>query len=398
MQDTVLSVDAVFDAERERFPVLRNTAYMRTGSTGAVPDYVYDAVRKYQDDRCFVGGDSSWDGMNTIQMMDASKRALARMFNCRPDGIAFGLNSSSLMNIFVQGLGLGPGDNVVLSEDVFVSCRYAWQFAARGGLELRYVTTRGGALDAEDIAASCDESTKVVFLCHAESSTGFRADVENIGRYCRDNGILFALDVVHTAGAFPIDVEKQCIDFLAGNDYKWMMGFCGCGFAYFSPQLRRRIMAQGAGWMSDSERFNTEKKHFEQRSDAGKYELGYPNAPGIRALGLVAERYASLGAQNVERRILDLTDYFYQRARESGIELLYEFPRKNRSGLISLKLGAKSGVTVRELERMGVMVDGGVYGDGFRLRVSLHYFNSREDIDTLFDAIMTLMGGNIINF
>ena len=47
---------------------------------------------------------------------------------------------------------------------------------------------------------------------------------------------------------------------------------------------------------------------------------------------------------------------------------------------------------------MGVMVDGGVYGDGFRLRVSLHYFNSREDIDTLFDAIMTLMGGNIINF
>ena len=80
--------------------------------------------------------------------------------------------------------------------------------------------------------------------------------------------------------------------------------------------------------MSDSERFNTEKKHFEQRSDAGKYELGYPNAPGIRALGLVAERYASLGAQNVERRILDLTDYFYQRAKESGIELLYEFPRK----------------------------------------------------------------------
>ena len=49
---------------------------------------------------------------------------------------------------------------------------------------------------------------------------------------------------------------------------------------------------------------------------------------GIRALGLVAERYASLGAQNVERRILDLTDYFYQRAKESGIELLYEFPRK----------------------------------------------------------------------
>ena len=81
-------------------------------------------------------------------------------------------------------------------------------------------------------------------------------------------------------------MEKQCIDFLAGNDYKWMMGFCGCGFAYFSPQLRRRIMAQGAGWMSDSERFNTEKKHFEQRSDAGKYELGILTRRGYGHWGL----------------------------------------------------------------------------------------------------------------
>ena len=74
---------------RARVPVTQQWAYFETASTGLVPDFVYDGVRRYMDARYHIGGNSVWEfpgtSVETLEMMQRSKVALGRMIHGAPD-------------------------------------------------------------------------------------------------------------------------------------------------------------------------------------------------------------------------------------------------------------------------------------------------------------------------
>jgi len=382
---------ALLKKERERFPIIKNYAYFETASTGLIPDYVYEGVKKYQDDRYRVGGDSDWNGKGTLAMMDDSKVLLGQMINCSPNDIAFGLNSSHLFTLFSEGIPWQPGDNVILSDNAWISTRFTWQSHEPEGLELRYARTTSGALTPEEIFSLVDERTRVISLSLVESSTGFRMDLAPIGAFCRERGIYLAVDGVQALGVLSVDVEQMGIDFLVGNDYKWMMHYCGIAYAYVSPALRKVLRQWGAGWMSDAERFNDRKKHLTLREDAGRYELGYPNAPGIYALGLVAAHYLALGRETVEEYVLSLMEYLYEEIEKiPGAGIWSKYEPKNRSAIGIVQLSDALKVTSEKLMAGGVFAHtraGEPYEADSAIRVSIHYYNDRSDIDHLVAVI-----------
>lgn len=377
----------LFERERRRFPLIEKYAYFETAATGLIPDYVYEGVKKYQDDRYLVGGDSDWNGKGTLDMMAQTKENLAAMINCLPEDICFGSNSSQMYTLFSEGIGLKRGDNVILSDKAWISTRFAWQLQEETGVVIHYVQTNKGAIDFEELVRLVDANTKVISLSFVESSTGYRIDAERIGNFCREKGIWFAVDGVQALGVLPVDVKQMHIDFLVGNDYKWMMHYCGTGFACVSEALRGVLKQWGAGWMTDSERFNTDKQQLTLREDAGRYELGYPDAPGIYALGLVAEHYLNLGAEAIEACIMELMDYLYQQVNViSGASIWAEYPRQHRSGIANILLGEELKVTSEKLLQNGVFAhvrDGKDFGVHSMLRVSMHYYNNKADIDRL---------------
>ena len=234
------------ERERARFPVLQNTAYLETAGTGLIPDYVYEGVKKYQDDRYLIGGDSRWgEGKGTLTMIAEAKENLAKMINAFPEDLAFGNNSSQMFNLFVNGIGLKSGDNVVLAEGGWIGTRYAWQLQENYGVELRYVKPIKGVVTPQMLFEKCDSCTKAVSVNYVESTTGFRVDAAEIGAWCRRKGIWFAVDGVQALGILSVDVERDQIDFLVGNDYKWMMHYSGLGYAYIHPKLRESICTIG---------------------------------------------------------------------------------------------------------------------------------------------------------
>lgn len=372
-----------FQREREHFPLLQDSVYLSSASTAPIPDYVYNAWRQYCDDRYFRGDHSKWRGMDTMAMIDWAKSQLAEVIGGKKENIAFGDNSSRMLNLFVQGLPIKPGDNILLSEDTFISSRFAWQMKERQGAELRFVPTSQGMLLPEDIFSAADGRTRAVSLCYAESSTGFRADIETLGRLCRKKGIFFCVDGVQSIGVLPVNAEKMNIDFLVGNDYKWMLGYCGTGFAYISRRLMESLKPWGAGWMSDSDRFNTEKKVLDLRKDAGKFEMGYPNVIGIFCLGLAAERYLQLGSEDIEKHVEELHRYLLQKTDGSSLKPVYRFSEKNRGSIVYLRTDCSPDRLRGFLSEKKIFVD--FHGDS--IRISLHYFNNKRDIDRLVDAV-----------
>lgn len=379
---------------RGQFPVALEWAYFDTASTGLIPDFVYDGVRRYIDARYLCGGDSVWqyggESVCTLEMMRRSKQALADMIHGSAEDIAFGQSSTQLFTLITEGIDYAPGDNVVTVRDGWAGGRYAWQKRQADGLEVRFVESRDGAATSQMLIDACDGHTRVVSVNLVESDTGYRIDIDALGEWCREHDVLLAVDAVQALGVLNVDVTRSNIDFLVGNDYKWMMNFCGTGYAYVSPKVRSMVRHWGAGWMSDTDRFDTKKEHIELRKDAGRFEIGHQTISGIYGLGLAASQAVELGPENIEAYVLELAAYFRQRsAKARGVELRYEFPEENCSQISVIRLLPELSVTDADFNEAKVRVSMGVPdAEGRReIRIGLHYYNNREDIDRFFSVI-----------
>lgn len=374
-------------------PVTERWAYFETASTGLIPDFVYDGVRRYMDARYHIGGNSVWEfpdtSVETLEMMQRSKAALGEMIHGAPDRITFGQSSTQLFTMVTEAMDYGPEDNVVTVGRGWIGNRYAWQKRQAEGLEVRYTVPENGAVTPEQLIALCDEHTRAVTVNLVESKTGYRIDMEKLGRLCRERGVLLFVDGVQALGALRVDAERWGVDLLVGNDYKWMMNFCGTGYAYVSSQLQPLIHHWGAGWMSDNDRFNTAKETLCLRADAGRFEIGYPHADGVYGLALTAAQNNLLGADVVERYVCGLAAYFTEKLRdEPWLHLVYEFPKENRCQIVYVKATADCPVTDADLEEAGVFAhfespdENGERG----MRLSFHLYNSTQDIDRFFSV------------
>lgn len=372
------------EKERDRFKILDKKTYFISASTAAIPDYIYSAVRQEQERRFYEGGNSVWNNMSTLEMIEWSKKEVAEMISARPENIAFGDNSSRMLNIFTNGIALRKGDNVIISEDSFISNKYAWQLKERSGVNIKYIKTNNGYFDKDDVLSLIDEKTRAVSICYCESCNGFKVNLEEIGEICKEKNIYLCVDAVQAVGNIPIDVNNMNISFLVGNDYKWMLGFGGTGFAYISDELLDDIKQDCAGWMSDRERFNTRKNSLELRSDAGRFEIGFPNTIGIYTMGLAAERYNLLGKENIDEYIKDIKGYLISEVKKSRyLKLKYDFGMDFTGGILYLKPVDKLNELCVFLESRNILVE----SSNDSIRISIHYFNNKRDIDTLLEAV-----------
>lgn len=376
--------------ERNFFPALKNSAYFETASTGLIPQYVYDAVKEYQDRRLYCGGDSVWgkDKLDSIEMMHAAKASLAKMINCSAEEMVFGGNTSEIMAHYIGNVRIAPGSNVVMAENTFSSGRYIWQMREKDGLKIRFVKEDNGKISPGALFQLADENTVAIHCDYVGSNTGFRIDAEKIGAFCREKKIRFILDGAQALGAIPVDVKKVQADLIAGNNYKWMMGYCGTGYGYISRDLWNDIDQKAAGWMSDQYRFYKDSPRLILRNDGGRFEFGYPDMPGIYGLFLTSEAYQRLGGELIEDYLMDLRHYLVKKIEETpGVSLYYQFDDKNCSQIVHVLLDGAYEVAYDSFREAGVMCNAYEDEKGTGLRIGLHYYNNEEDIDKLFAVI-----------
>lgn len=384
-----------FQREREHFPALKKTAYFDTPTFGLIPDYVHEATRKSQNHR-YETGDYAFLGTSQYEMIEKSRETYARLVNGRASDMAFGLSASQMFSILSAGLPVKPGDNVVVSDNSFLTIPYAFQCREQNGLKIKYAKTQNGGISAEDLCASADANTRVIAVNHVEGSSGFRMEMEKIGAFCKKQGIYLAVDAAQSAGAMIIDVRRMNISFLVGTDYKWLCHYRGLGFAYVSPALRNHLIQRSAGWASELERFNPKKTNLDLHPDSRRYEMGGLHNSGVYSVRLVIEHYLNLGKEDVQNYILDLVAYCYQKAEGCPFtSLVYRFAPQNRSGIVSLQIPGKYRLSTELLKERGVVipVNGVLYPQqnaphsDYSIRMGLHYYNNKEDIDKFFAAI-----------
>jgi selenocysteine lyase/cysteine desulfurase len=356
---------------------------------------VHEATRETQNHR-YETGDYSFLDTPQYKMIEESRETFAQFLNCKASDIAFGLSASQMFTILSAGLPVKPGDNVIVTDNSFPTIPYAFQRREQDGLEIKYAQTVNGCISAEELCAYANTHTRVIAVNHVESSTGFRMEMEKIGAFCKERGIYLAVDASQSAGAMMLDVGQMNISFLAGTDYKWLCHYRGFGFACVNPDLRKYLIQRSAGWASELERFNPSKMKLDLHPDARRYEMGGLHNSGVYCVRLVIEHNLELGKEDIQSYILDLVEYCYQKAEDCPFtSLAYPLAPENRSSIVVLHVPGTYKLSTRQLKERGVVapVNGGLLPDrgapnpNYSIRLGMHYYNNKADIDKFFAAI-----------
>jgi selenocysteine lyase/cysteine desulfurase len=374
------------DLSRE-FPILEEVTFLNHAGVAPLSARAAAALRDYADHaaaRGYVG--SGWH-----KRIKQIKESAAQLIHAAGGHeIAFIPNTSTGLAQVAEGVGLKPGDNVVITNVEYPANRYPWQNLTARGIELREVAQQpDGRIDVEDVCGAINDRTKVVSISHVQYASGHRIDPRPIAETVHQAGGYLCLDAIQSVGLMPVDVQAWGVDFLAADGHKWMLGPEGAGFMYCRADLIAHVQPVVVGWMNMVDAHNFGNYRFEFRDDARRFEPGTYNVPGILSLGASIDLLLEIGLDTVWQRVEALTARLCEGLERKGYRIFS--PRDaaaERSAIVIFEPTDAQGELdldrlVADLARQDIHI---VTRNG-RLRASPHFYNTPEQMDALIEAL-----------
>ncbi len=323
----------------------------------------------------------------TLKWNAAAKEKLGKLIGAKPERIAWVDNVSNGINILAQGLNWQAGDKIILNDLEFPSNVYPFLNLKSLGVEIEILKSRNGVFDFEDIEKAITPKTKLVSISLVQFLSGYRADIYAIGNMCRSKEIIFCLDAIQATGVLQIDVQKSKIDFLTGGSQKWLMSSQGLSYFYLTEELQNRIKQKFVGWTSVKDAWNLLDYNLELRDTADKFQNGTMNQLGVSIFDAVLDLFIEFGMENVEKRILENTDYLINKLSGIGVDpILKNAADKNRAGIVSFKHDNAKNI-FDELEKRKIYT---AMREGM-VRISPHFYNTFNEIDLLIEELKNIL-------
>ncbi|HVI42970.1 MAG TPA: aminotransferase class V-fold PLP-dependent enzyme, partial [Anaerovoracaceae bacterium] len=157
----------------------------------------------------------------------------AKLFHAvGPECICFTSNTTEALNLAIKGL-LHPGDHVITSSMEHNSVSRPLKKLEAINVQTTKVTTYPETgIDLDALENAFQKNTKLVVCNHISNVTGTINPIREIGRLCKENGVLLLLDAAQSAGMAKIDVQENNIDLLAFPGHKGLLGPQGTGGLY----------------------------------------------------------------------------------------------------------------------------------------------------------------------
>ncbi|RLB35500.1 MAG: cysteine desulfurase [Deltaproteobacteria bacterium] len=243
------------------------------------PPQVFKAMEHFMKE---VGANPGRSGhplsLEASRIVQNTREKLAALFNIKnPERIVFTMNVTESLNTVFNGF-LKPGDHVIITSMEHNSVVRPLKYLEESGVVSLSIAPcdHKGFLDTEELPRLIKKNTALVVLNHASNVCGTIQDIRAVKEAIREVPLL--VDAAQTAGCYPIDVEKDGIDFLGFTGHKALLGPQGTGGLYIREGLSLRPLKRG-GTGSISEKITQP----DFLPDA--LESGTQNNVGIAGLG-----------------------------------------------------------------------------------------------------------------
>lgn len=361
------------------FPVRRNLVYFNHAAVSPLPRRVADAITAHVENTRERG---AADWRRWFGGIEKTREAAARFIGARTSETGFVPSTSWGLNLVAHAVDWKPGDNVVGDDMEFPSNAYPWIALAARGVEHRRAKNRGGRVELADLAALVDDRTRAIAISWVAFHNGWVFPLAEVGRFCRERGILFVVDAIQGLGALPMDVHESSIDVLVADGHKWLLGAEACAIFFVSESSRERVPPPFSGWWNiraDGSYLDYELEFFES---GRRYEAGSLPTGSVLGLAAALDLLTEIGPANVRDRILEVV-----RALAAGLSARgwrVTTPEPYASGILAAappEEDAKE--AAKRLEAAGIIVsprEGAV-------RFSPHAYNDLDEVGRILGAV-----------
>lgn len=369
-------------SDTQQFPHLEHMIHLNHAAVAPWPAVTRDAVRGFADENARLGSSHYPAWLKLEQLL---RRQLAELINApSADDIALVKNTSEALSFVAYGLEWQVGHNIVSSDQEFPSNRIVWESLGQFGVEFREADLNSGASPEEALFAKVDQNTRMITISSIQYASGLRMDLERIGRFCRENGILFCVDAIQSVGAVQFDVQAVKADFVMADGHKWMLGPEGLGFFYCRPELREQLKLTQYGWHMVDPLGNYTYKDWKVAKTARRFECGSPNMMAIHALQASIQLLLETGMDQVEAQVLENSLYLCERLNSmNGVELLTDTDAGRYGGIVSFTAGDKDDEIFQTLQQRNVFC--ALRGGG--IRFSPHFYTPRALLDEALEVV-----------
>jgi cysteine desulfurase family protein len=255
--------------------------YLDNGATSfPKPEEVYTSMDRFYRRLGVNPGRSGYDlCMEAGAVVDDTRSMLTEFFNGTDSNrLCFSYNSTDALNMIIFGM-LRPGDHAISTTIEHNSVlRPLYHLSRDSDVEVDYVPFDGaGFVDPDEIRNRFQPNTRLVIVNHASNVVGTVQPIREIGRYCREADIPFAIDSSQSAGKIPIDREDQFLDVVAFTGHKSLLGPTGIGGLYVREGIEIRHTRAGGSGVRSADRAHLDEYPF-------RLEYGTHNTLGIAGL------------------------------------------------------------------------------------------------------------------
>lgn len=365
---------------RSLFPIVseEGVAYFASCSYGPLSVPVKNAISRYIEDWERKG--MNWDFW--MEKYEELRKEAAALLGAHSDEIALVSNVTSGLAAIANALNY-DGKKVTLSDLNFPTVGHVWLSQQKRGAKVEFIKSRNWMIDVGDIERAIDSSTLILSEPHVCYQSGFRySNVRELSTIAHDHGALFILDDAQSTGVIDIDVKGEDVDILVTTTLKYLLGGAGLGIMYVKRDLIEELEPTITGWFGQKNPFAFDIYHLIYANDARRFETGSPAVPTILTSLEAIKLVRQLNPKNIQSHVLSLVSYATRLGKERGLDVLSPGNGENMGPMFVFR--AKDPHKLAEgLLKEKIMVS----PRGPAVRVAMHAFNSKEDVDRLFEYL-----------
>jgi len=371
---------------RDKFPILKNSTYLISNSLGAMPKSVYNRMQEYAETWANLGV-KAWQE-KWWQLSMETGNLIAPLIGAGKDEITMHPNVSLIQSIIVSSFNFNTKKNKVVYTDLeFPSDMYVYQkFAKSKGAEIQIIKSEDGFIPpTEKLLEAIDEKTLLVPISHVLFRNANIMNIKSIVKKAHSVGALVVLDAYHSVGTLEIDVNVLDVDILMGGVLKWLCGGPGGAFLWVKPELREKLEPEVTGWLAHKNPFAFENE-MEYTNSAYRFMNGTPTIPSFYAAQEGPKIISQIGMDKIRKKSIHQTEKIIKLAEEYGYKINTPKEPELRGGTVSIDMSNALEISNQLLSK-NIMID---YRPSAGIRIAPHFYNTDEEIDILFDAIIEI--------
>lgn len=384
---------------RDDFPMIKDDLiYLDNGATTFKPKCVLEAMNDYYENYSANAHRGDYSISYKVDVAYENARVkVAKFINAEIDEVVFTSGATESLNVIATGFFsnlLEEGDEIIISDAEHASNVLPWfRLANKLGAVIKYVPLDANLhVTLKNIKSIVTPRSKVISLAGITNVVGDVRPIKEICKFAHQNNMFVVCDGAQSVPHTKTDVKDLDVDFLAFSGHK-MCGPTGVGVLYGKKELLESVepLSLGGGM---NESFDSEKEIY-LKDLPQRLEAGTPNIAGVIGLGAAVDYLDKIG--------MDTISIYEQKLKKYMMDKLEKIPyiqivnEEADSGIVAFNVeGIFSQDVAYYLNKYNICVRAGNHcakilkkaiGVKNTIRVSLYFYNTKEEIDALVELL-----------